>query len=40
MQTLEQLHLLLQVQRMNKTNNWKLQNLTEKFLDFITFHPL
>jgi len=41
MQTLVHQHLLFQhVQRINKTNIWKLENLTEKFLDFITLHPL
>ena len=41
MQTLEHQHLLLQcVQGINKTNIWKLQNLTEKLLDFITLDPL
>jgi hypothetical protein len=43
MQTLEQQQqqqLFQHVQRMNKTNIWKLQNLTEKLLDFITLHPL
>jgi hypothetical protein len=41
MQTVEHQHLLFQcVKRINKTNIWKLKNLTEKFLDFITLHPL
>jgi hypothetical protein len=41
MQTLEHQHLLFQrVQRMKKLMFEKLKNSTEKFLDFITFHPL
>jgi hypothetical protein len=40
MQTLEQQHYIFRVQRTNKTNFWKLKNLTEKLLDFITLLPL